>query len=113
MKLATGMKAVNFKRTHILPFRFEVPNSSEVFLKTKTFSSSRIKFIKRYLYLQLKRQILLEINNITINHQKILWINISAPSLGDSLMDLSSRVMLKDREIFLFFFCILRISYDK
>tara|TARA_B100000795_G_C22768460_1_gene426786 strand:- start:579 stop:1688 length:1110 start_codon:yes stop_codon:yes gene_type:complete len=102
MKLATGMKAVNFKRTHTLPFRFEVPNSTEVFLKTKTLSSSRIKFIKRYLYLQLKRQILLEINNITINHQKILWINISAPSLGDSLMDLSSRVMLKDREIDLF-----------
>ena len=35
-------------------------------------------------------------------HKKILWVNISAPSLGDSLMDLSSRVLLKDRKVDLF-----------
>ncbi|MDB4037954.1 lipopolysaccharide heptosyltransferase family protein [Candidatus Thioglobus sp.] len=35
-------------------------------------------------------------------HKNILWINMSAPSLGDSLMDLSSRIMLKDRNLDLF-----------
>lgn len=30
---------------------------------------------------------------------KILWINFSAPSLGDSIMDLSGRVLLKDLNI--------------
>jgi heptosyltransferase-2 len=35
-------------------------------------------------------------------HKNILWINISAPSLGDSLMDLSSRILLKERNVDLF-----------
>lgn len=34
-------------------------------------------------------------------HRVILWINLAAPSLGDSLMDLSARVLLKDREVVL------------
>jgi heptosyltransferase-2 len=54
------------------------------------------------MYILFKGQKKLEIFKIAPNHQKILWINISAPSLGDSLMDLSSRVMLKNREIDLF-----------
>ena len=40
--------------------------------------------------------------SILPQNQKILWINISAPSLGDSLMDLSSRVFLKGRKVDLF-----------
>lgn len=34
-------------------------------------------------------------------HRTILWVNLAAPSLGDSLMDLSARVLLKDREVVL------------
>lgn len=34
--------------------------------------------------------------------QRVLWINFSAPSLGDSLMDLSARVLLADKEVDLF-----------
>jgi heptosyltransferase-2 len=48
------------------------------------------------------KQIDLEVFEISPNHKKILWINISAPSLGDSLMDLSSRVLLHDRDIDLY-----------
>ena len=43
-----------------------------------------------------------EIFSIENSHQSILWINISAPSIGDSLMDLSSRVLLKGRATDLF-----------
>lgn len=31
--------------------------------------------------------------------QRILWINLAAPSLGDSLMDLSARVMLREYDV--------------
>jgi heptosyltransferase-2 len=44
----------------------------------------------------------LEIYNILPEHKEILWVNISAPSLGDSLTDLSSRTMLSGRKVDLF-----------
>ena len=50
----------------------------------------------------LKKQFFLETFEILPQHKNILWINISAPSLGDSLMDLSSRVMLRGKNIDLF-----------
>tara|TARA_B100000795_G_scaffold129265_1_gene96344 strand:- start:3677 stop:4795 length:1119 start_codon:yes stop_codon:yes gene_type:complete len=102
MKLVNGMKVAEFKKAYTLPFRVEIPNSNDEIISKKSSSSSRIKFIKRYLYLMFKHQTSLEIDNILPEHQNILWINISAPSLGDSLMDLSSRIMLSDRKIDLF-----------
>ena len=36
---------------------------------------------------------------IGAKHKRILWINWAAPSLGDSLMDLSARVLLADRSV--------------
>jgi ADP-heptose:LPS heptosyltransferase len=96
------MKIFDFKMTYTLPFKFAIPNAINNYIKKRSFIGSRLKFIKRCLYLKYKRQILLEINNISSHHQKILWINISAPSLGDSLMDLSSRQLLENRKIDLF-----------
>lgn len=60
---------------------------------------SRFKYIKRLLFLIIKGQKSLEVHNILPEHQRILWINISAPSLGDSLMDLSSRILIKSKKI--------------
>ena len=57
---------------------------------------------KLYIYIVIKRQRKLEVFNILPKYKKILWINVSAPSLGDSLMDLSGRVLLKDRTIDLY-----------
>ncbi len=42
-----------------------------------------------------------ELNKIADEHRSILWINWAAPSLGDSLMDLSARVLLDGREVVL------------
>lgn len=61
-----------------------------------------MKFLRRYLFLFFLKQKNLEILSILPNHQKILWINVSAPSLGDSLMDLSSRLLLSGRSVDLF-----------
>ena len=97
MKWRIGVKMLGFKKTYILPFKFDIPNYAKEFLEKKSFIKLWIKFIKRYLYIHLKGQNSLEIYNILPEHKDILWINISAPSLGDSLTDLSSRIMLNGR----------------
>lgn len=89
----------DYKKTHTFPFRYEIPNYSSVYLKSQLMLNARIKYLKRCLYSFAKGQKSLELFNITNKHKKILWINISASSLGDSLMDLSSRILLLDKEI--------------
>lgn len=93
---------LDFKKTYTLPFKFEIPNYTQDFLDSTPKFKRWLKFIKRYLYIVLKGQKNLEILKILPKHQNILWINISAPSLGDSLMDLSSRTLLLDKKIDLF-----------
>ena len=88
-----------FKETYSLPFDTLVPNYTKIYLDQKSLLLRFFKFFKRYAYMYLKKQISLEEKQIKSYHKKILWINISAPSLGDSLMDLSSRVLLKDRSV--------------
>ena len=53
-------------------------------------------------YIQLMHLCAMKFLHQFSNHKEILWINISAPSLGDSLTDLSSRTMLSDRKVDLF-----------
>jgi len=93
---------LGIKKTYTLPFKFEIPNYSADFIEKKPLIKMWFKYIKRYLFINLKNQKLLEIKRILPKHRNILWINISAPSLGDSLMDLSSRTMLKGRKVDLF-----------
>jgi heptosyltransferase-2 len=93
---------LGFEKTYVFPFKYDIPNYTSVFLEESSITKRWIKFIKRYMYLTIKRQIALEVRQILPKHRNILWINISAPSLGDSLMDLSSRVLLKGKEVDLF-----------
>jgi len=93
---------INFKKTYKLPFKYYVPNYIDAFLLQNSLFIRWIKYFKRYLFITLKGQRRLELSYILPKHQDILWINISAPSFGDSLMDLSSRVLLKGRRIDLF-----------
>ena len=93
---------LGFEKTYVFPFKYDIPNYTSVFLEESSLTKRWIKFIKRYIYLTIKRQIALEVRQILPKHRNILWINISAPSLGDSLMDLSSRVLLKGKEVDLF-----------
>jgi len=91
-----------FNETYVLPFKFDIPNYTKEYIEKKSPFGRWLKFYKRYLYIILNRQKSLEIDNILPEHKDILWINISAPSLGDSLMDLSSRTMLIGRKVDLF-----------
>jgi len=90
---------LNFKETYTLPFKFWIPNYIDIFLKNMSATYRWIKYFKRYSYINLKGQGSLEVESISEAHKNILWINYSAPSLGDSLMDLSSRILLKDKKV--------------
>jgi len=90
---------LSFKKAYTLPFKFEIPSYIDQFLDRRLWIKSSLKLFKRYLYMAINGQNSLEIFNISENHKNILWINFSAPSLGDSLMDLSSRVLLTDKKI--------------
>ena len=102
MTLKIGIEMSDFTKTYQLPFKSNIPNYIESHLKEVSKIMRMLKFYRRYLYVILNRQKKLEKFKILPEHKNILWINISAPSLGDSLMDLSSRVMLADRRVDLF-----------
>ena len=92
----------NFSKTFLFPFKYQIPNYVDKHIQEISKLQRIIKYFKRNLFLYIKSQKNLEIFSILPNHQNILWINISAPSLGDSLMDLSSRVMLENKNVDLF-----------
>jgi ADP-heptose:LPS heptosyltransferase len=92
----------NFNRTYVFPFKFQIPAYVKEYLQNRSIINCWIKFVKRNLYIIFKKQGDLEIQNISEAHNKILWINLSATSLGDSLMDLSSRILLKGKRLDLY-----------
>lgn len=92
----------SFKKTYLLPFKYEIPNYTNNFLLQNSLVKRYFKYIKRVFFIAVMGQKNLEILKIDHSKKNILWINFSAPSLGDSLMDLSSRVLLQGRRVDLF-----------
>jgi len=92
----------DFSKTYTLPFKYKIPNYIDFHLKDIPKFKRFVKFLRRCVFILVRRQKNLEVFSILPKHKKILWINISAPSLGDSLMDLSSRIMLTNKNIDLF-----------
>ena len=102
MQLIIGSDMKKFNKTFTLPFKSQIPNYVQQHLDSVSLMKRFLKYIKRHLYILLKGQGKLETFNIIEEQTKILWINISAPSLGDSLMDLSGRVLLTEKKVDLF-----------
>jgi len=95
-------KMSTFEKTYKLPFKFDIPNLTSDFLNNRLLIKAWLKFFRRWLYLTIYGQRSLEVKKILPEHNRILWINLSAPSLGDSLMDLSSRVLIRNKTVDLF-----------
>jgi len=90
------------RRTWLLPK--VVPSGQQQFLDCRQYLLWKwvFKFFKRRLFCAVFAQhfgLTTECVRISDKHQRILWINWAAPSLGDSLMDLSARVLLRGRHI--------------
>jgi hypothetical protein len=83
-----------------------VPSGQVSFIENRLHELPKwiFKYLKRRLFnLLVSRALGLapELSQIADEHHSILWINWAAPSLGDSLMDLSARVLLNRRELVL------------
>ena len=91
-----------FKKTYELPFKYDIPHYTKEYLDNTSYLKRFFKFFRRYIYILVNGQASLESLRITHKHKNILWINLSAPSLGDSLMDLSSRELLQDKNVDLY-----------
>lgn len=89
----------SYKKTYVLPFKYEIPTYTDIFKDKHSIFGIWIKYFKRYCFIFLRGQKQLEVSRISREHRDILWINFSAPSLGDSLMDLSSRVLLSEKRV--------------
>lgn len=81
-----------------------VPSGRADFLRKHRYRQLKwiFKFIKRRLFCFVAVEhfgLTRELQSIRDTDRNILWVNWSAPSLGDSLMDLSGRVMLTERRV--------------
>lgn len=88
-----------FYRTYTLPFSEKIPVFLEKFLKKIPLHRRIWRFLGHYLYSEFLLRKSQKVNQITSQHQRILWIQWVDAYLGDSLMDLSSRVLLKNKKI--------------
>lgn len=57
------------------------------------------RYLKRRIFMLLTLQNLLERKRFPEDIKKVLWINMTAPSLGDALMDTAGRVLLEPFEL--------------
>lgn len=77
-----------------------VPSDQHQFLNHKAIRLGILfKYFRRWLYFKFKGHDRYLVNRIDGNVKRILWINLSAASIGDVLMDLSGRVLLKQYAI--------------
>lgn len=93
---------IPYSKTYDISFIDRLPTDRDRYLLDEANSfPRRIKFFRRLAYMAIKGQLPLERQFISKSDGKILWINLSAPSLGDSIMDLSGRVLLAGRTVHL------------
>ena len=79
-----------------------VPSDQRRFLSEEALRPARIfKYLKRQFLLFVLGQRLRELDLIPASASRILWINLSASSIGDSLMDLSGAALLAGRQLHL------------
>jgi len=93
------MLFLRFHETYTYQFPQHIPGDVVNFIKKTNFLKRFTKYAKRHLILLITGQIFLETNTIPDHAKNILWINLSSPSLGDTLMDLSGRIFLEGRNV--------------
>ncbi len=78
------------------------PSDQRRFLAQEATRPRRVlKFLKRRFIMWILGQDHLEVNRIALSAKRILWISLSAPSIGDSIMDLAAARLLAGRTLHL------------
>lgn len=83
--------------TYTPPFAQRIPSNVERYVAATPLSKMVRRRVRRWLWLAARRQIGLERANIDASHRRILWIHEGMPQVGDSLMDLACRKLLRGR----------------
>lgn len=84
------------------PFDVNIPHCTPRFLANTPYRHIFFKYQKRQWLLRASGQQRRLLTRIPRQRLRILWINLSAPSFGDTLMDLSSRTLLANHDVELF-----------
>lgn len=93
------MSLLRFHETYTPGFSAPIPGDIDGFIQQTPFLKRVTKYLKRHLILRLTGQLPLETEIIPEDVKHILWINLSSPSLGDTLMDLAGRSLLEQYQI--------------
>ena len=81
------------------PFPQHLPSNVETFVAVEPVRKILWRRIRRSWWLAVNGQRRLERTRIEAGHPRILWIHSGMPQVGDSLMDLACRVLLRGRDV--------------
>ena len=81
------------------PFPQPLPSDAARYAAAAPLGRIAWRRLRRVAWLALRGQAALERHRIEPEHRRILWIHEGMPQVGDSLMDLACRSLLRGREI--------------
>lgn len=85
------------RQTYLPPFPQPLPSNVDRFVAVEPAGKILRRRLRRGVWLALNRQPQLERQRIAPDDQRILWIHRGHPQVGDSLMDMACRVLLRGR----------------
>ncbi|MBP7846827.1 MAG: hypothetical protein KAZ94_01705 [Burkholderiales bacterium] len=94
------MMVPKFNQRFIFGFNTIIPHQVERFRRNESFVrcvKENIRTYRRFFTLLFSKQLHLELDLIPERVSKILWLNPSSTSIGDSIMELSGRKLLDGR----------------
>lgn len=81
--------------TYTPPFPEPIASDVERYLRVEPLAKMIVRRARRWLWLAVNGQVGLERARIEPSHRRILWIHSGMPQVGDSLMDLACRELLR------------------
>lgn len=90
---------LGFYRTYTTPFKERIPSFVDDFFLRVPIFKRFLRFFSRFVYAEISLRNSKKVEKIAPQYERILWIQWVDSYLGDSLMDLSSRVLLADKKI--------------
>lgn len=93
------MHYLNTCALHLVTIPYSiVPHTGQTYLQQHSKLKLAKKFLHRYLWLKLSGQLAREIKHIR-KDMRVLWLYTGKPNIGDALMDMSGRALLRDAGI--------------
>jgi hypothetical protein len=91
-----------FAQRYTPPFRHELPGTMQAMLANESWNrklSADFKLLKRWFWLKMNLPSRLLLDRLPPPPRRVLWLNYSSTSIGDSIMELAGRAMLEGYEV--------------